>query len=239
MSLINRFGAACLQNGNSGEIMIIGGIVKDHLLPYETEITLWNPSKGTVRPPSDKLGLGSRKQPAPRRALLVGHSALLTKYGQVAILGGGATCFSMGTCWNKGPYTLNFPDEGHKVLQLDYSQTVEILPQIKPKGTAEADFQGLSAPKITPIPQVSLQSAADFDSILRKGEPVVLKNLDLGSCVTQWNLNYIADKAGAERKVSDKLFPQHDEHTNHRQTRLSSTSPPPKAWISTPRTSST
>jgi tRNA wybutosine-synthesizing protein 4 len=219
--------------------MMIGGIVKDHLLPYETEITLWNTSKGTVYPPSDRLGLGSPKHPAPRRALLVGHSALLTKNGQVAILGGGATCFSMGTYWNKGPYTLNFPDESHDVLQLQYHQTVEILPEIKPKGTSETDSQGLSAPKITPIPQVLLQSAADFDGILRKGQPVVLKNLDLGSCVTQWNLNYIAEKAGAERKVGVELFPNKMRHTNRAQTRLLYTSRRPKAWISTPRTSST
>jgi tRNA wybutosine-synthesizing protein 4 len=189
-------------------VILIGGVVNDRLLPYENEITVWNASRGTVDPAAETPGLGSRNAPAERRALLVGHSALITEADQMVILGGGATCFSMGTYWNKGPYTLDvsFSDNPVDALKMQYLQTVEILPGDRSNGALGEETQGLSAPEITSIPQVTIQSAADFEGILRNGQPVVLKGLSLGPCVGRWDLNYISDKAGPERKVSYQLL---------------------------------
>ncbi len=56
----------------------------------------------------------------PPRPLLVGISAETVKDGQVVILGGGGTCFSMGTFWNTKPYSFkSIPD----VLQ-DAEETI-------------------------------------------------------------------------------------------------------------------
>lgn len=142
-------------------------------------------------------------------------------YGHLVILGGGATCFSMGTYWNKGPYTLILPcSRQNNVLQIQYQQTVEILPDNTSNGTSGTETKGLPAPTITAIPKIALSSAAEFEAILRKAQPVVLKSLDLGPCVKRWNLDYLAEKAAPERKVCDLPRPPErvlaDRHVPHR-----------------------
>jgi tRNA wybutosine-synthesizing protein 4 len=114
----------------------------------------------------------------------------------------------MGTYWNKGPYTLDvsFSDNPVEALKMQYLQTVEILPGDRSNGALGEETQGLSTPEIASIPQVTIQSAADFEGILRNRQPVVLKGLSLGPCVGRWDLHYISDKAGPERKVSYQLL---------------------------------
>jgi tRNA wybutosine-synthesizing protein 4 len=126
------------------------------------------------------------------------------KNGQVIIMGGGATCFSMGTYWNKGIYTIhpwNYDTQAVRPSvgpEWDYWQTVTITPGNKgvEDGTAEGE-----PPKCAGIPRVTLESTEAFEKVLRNGRPVVLDGLQLGPCVTNWNLEYIVEKLGGDRKV--------------------------------------
>lgn len=136
------------------------------------------------------------------RPLLVGHSVARTDDDRVVILGGGATCFSMGTCWNRGSYAIHTDASKELADSLDYVQSVEIVQGVakgEETGTPSAEA---SAPEVTPIPRVSLQSAHEFETILRRAHPAILSGLDLGPCVARWALDYIVEKVGADRKVS-------------------------------------
>ena len=142
------------------------------------------------------------------RPLFAGHSAVLTSDGSVVIVGGGATCFSMGTFWNKGVYSWRFPTnegDGAEISQPPprwaHEKTVEINPVQRSVPAAVKQQSTGEAPLITPIPRVKLETADDFVSIVRKGQPVVLEGLDLGSCVSAWTPEYLVDKVGADRKV--------------------------------------
>lgn len=125
----------------------------------------------------------------------------LTDDDYVAILGGGATCFSMGTYWNRGPYSFRVDEDQISVDSLNYVQTVETVPGVADGDAAGVDSQTASGPKVTSIPRVSLDSSEEFKKILERAQPVVLCGLDLGSCVANWGFDYIVDKVGAERKV--------------------------------------
>ncbi|KAJ4153285.1 hypothetical protein LMH87_009780 [Akanthomyces muscarius] len=54
---------------------------------------------------------------------------------------------------------------------------------------------------ITTIPRISLISTSEFESILRRGQPVVIENLQLGECIEKWTAAYIIDRVGSDKKV--------------------------------------
>ncbi|KAB5583350.1 methyltransferase-like protein [Coniochaeta sp. 2T2.1] len=215
----NRFGAVCVSSKSGPspkQQVIVGGVMKDYLLPHEYEViqcAFPNTEflKGRIPPP-----LASTTLPLPR-PLLVGHSVSLMDDGHVVILGGGATCFSMGTCWNKGAYTLKADIHDERVEPLTYVQTVETAPGTANGATARTDSDGASAPEITSILRVSLQCAEEFAKILKRGQPAVLTDLNLGSCVADWALDYIVEKVGAERTVvvHDSTTPNMDFNTKN------------------------
>lgn len=136
------------------------------------------------------------------RPLLVGCSVTHTDDDLVVILGGGATCFSMGTYWNRGTYTFNTDINKECTESLDYIQTVEIVPGVANGKAARFQSERGSAPEVHLIPRVPLQSAEEFETMLRRGDPAILSDLGLGSCVTRWGLDYMVDKLGPERKVN-------------------------------------
>jgi tRNA wybutosine-synthesizing protein 4 len=112
----------------------------------------------------------------------------------------------MGTCWNKGTYTFDIDTRQERTETLQYAQTVDIVPGSAKGEGMGVDLDGASAPQITSIPCVPLQSADEFEAILRRGHPAVFSGLDLGSCVASWSLDYIVEKVGADRKVCSHVF---------------------------------
>ncbi|KAL2265589.1 hypothetical protein VTJ83DRAFT_6689 [Remersonia thermophila] len=213
--LLKRFGATCFPLGNH-EFVLLGGVTRDTIVGHQDEIIIFSVA-------GDEVRLVRRLEwPAEiPRPLLAGHSAvILPDSNSVVIVGGGATCFSMGTHWNKGVYTIRLQDrlgvDGEKEAapavsavspRWVHQKTIDILPGEKSfpplpttaARTALAD--GGSSAEMTPIPRVKLDSADDFERILRADRPVVIEGLNLGSCVSAWTLDYLVDKVGADRKV--------------------------------------
>lgn len=199
--LLNRFGAVGVSTRSGpARQTLIGGIIKDYILPQEFEIIDCKLQSAEVlsgRMPR-ALPLATQELPRP---LLVGHSVTLAEDNHAVILGGGATCFSMGTYWNRGPYSFRLDTSDDIVDSLKYVQTVETVPGIANGDVARTGSPGTSGPKITSISRISLHSAEDFAKILTTGQPAVLSDLDLGPCVSNWGLDYIVQKVGAERMV--------------------------------------
>jgi tRNA wybutosine-synthesizing protein 4 len=204
--LLTRFGATCLQHGD--EFVILGGVARDHILSHRDEVLLCSIFAGELTITRRLIGQTSGEGESIPRPLFVGHSAVSMSDGSIVVVGGGATCFSMGTFWNKGVYTLQIPalrsqgpDIAPSGLRWVHEKTLDIVPnQRAPPVPAKHKDTGERAP-ITPIPRVKLGTAEDFLRIVREGRPVVLEGLDLGSCVSAWTLDYLVDKVGADRKV--------------------------------------
>ncbi|ESZ94708.1 hypothetical protein SBOR_4902 [Sclerotinia borealis F-4128] len=196
-----RFGAQTLMH--QGNIIVVGGIVKDNLLPFSNEIC----SMATADPRLHCSSLSSSLAP---RALLIGTSAV-SNGDNIVIMGGSAVCFSFGTFWNKGCYTLTTGLSGAP-------QASDEVPYIIPCSPWEFKriIDGASAPKSMPtslpssalgtqsmvkVPRVKLHSSIEFEKILDAGKPVILEGLGLGVCTNEWTPEYLKDKVGAEREV--------------------------------------
>jgi tRNA wybutosine-synthesizing protein 4 len=231
--LLTRFGATCLPQGD--EFVILGGVARDHLLSHQDEVLLCSVSGDELTITRRLFGKGSEQESIPR-PLFVGHSAVSKADGSVVVVGGGATCFSMGTFWNKGVYTLRPPARGSQEAHVEtapdaprwmHEKTIDIVPG-KPSPAATTQHHEPGKPAvITPIPRLKLETADDFLEIVRKGRPVVLEGLNLGSCVSAWTLDYLVDKVGADRKVRYQTG-NPGRLSNTEENRLSSTRPQPR-----------
>ncbi|KAK4179979.1 putative leucine carboxyl methyltransferase 2 [Triangularia setosa] len=193
--LVARFGATCIQHGD--EFILLGGVARDHLLGYNDEIVAFSVT-GTEFKVTRRLV--SNVSP---RALYTGHSAAVTADGRIVVVGGGATCFSMGTFWNKGVYSLRLPglDTAEPLPHWVHDKTVDIIPGERSLPIQTKSQNGDSSIGIKTIERMQLKTADDFAKIVRSGRPVVLEGLDLGSCVASWDLKYLAEKVGSKRKV--------------------------------------
>ncbi|KAK5660880.1 hypothetical protein OQA88_12251 [Cercophora sp. LCS_1] len=196
--LIPRFGATCFWHG--GKYVLVGGVIRDHLLKEEDEILGFTPSTTGVE--VHRFGRNPEDGASIPRPLFTGHSAIPLSAGRVVVVGGGATCFSMGTFWNKGVYTFGSASESRGWV---HDKTIDIFPGERTLPLREnvkaSDETTRSAPQVQPIPRVRAESSADFVKIVKNGCPVVIEGLDLGACVANWNYDYLTEKVGRDRKV--------------------------------------
>ncbi|WPJ64437.1 hypothetical protein SMAC4_04141 [Sordaria macrospora] len=219
--LLARFGASCLPQSQT-DFLVLGGVIKNHLLDLEDEIVLCS-LDGTELVITQRLVAEAANAETPSHPgplLLVGTSPVVTPDGRcLVVMGGGATCFSMGTFWNKGISTLELPllpaarengDLAATAHGWAHEKTVDIIPgeprslPLRNQATdiADGDVNGSVSVRTQPIPRVKLENAEDFARIVREGRPVVLEGLNLGDCVSKWgNGDYVAEKVGTDRKV--------------------------------------
>jgi hypothetical protein len=116
-------------------------------------------------------------------------------------------------------------------------QTVEIKPQGNSEGLSGA-WPAVTKPDISPIHKIKLRSAKESAHIMQAAQPVVMEGLDLGTCVSNWTLDYLQGNVGEDRKVSREGYDFVLVRTNG-CCRLSYTNLTLPKWTSTRRTSST
>jgi len=206
---LERFGAVCYWDGE--KYTIIGGVIRDQLLPRSLEFLHWSdvwPGLGSIKKllVSNVTGVETTQQ----LPLCIGTSTIPLRDGGLVVLGGGATCFSMGTFWNKGIFSF-YPaaqNNGEMLPSTDttgwiHEKTLDIVPGESHVPVAPMLETGATSDRqsIRTIPRVGLETAEDFSRIVRNGQPIVLDGLNLGRCVSEWNLDHLTEKVGHERKV--------------------------------------
>ncbi|CAG9980803.1 unnamed protein product [Clonostachys byssicola] len=206
------FGATIVDLGR--RVAICGGMGETPSHQGQTILLLSGedtmPDILALKPPTDK------ENDWP---LMIGSSTVF-KDGQISVIGGGATCFSMGTYWETAVYHLRPPVDnsllaestdvtliGSEALQSwEYMESPKILGKTGNDPSATSNQEAVIT---TEIPRVILRSAAEFDAIVRKGKPVVMERLDLGPCVQTWTAEHMAELVGAERE-----FVVHESRTD-------------------------
>lgn len=134
-------------------------------------------------------------------------SATVSFGSQLIVVGGGATCFSMGTFWDNGVYKIDLANAASRIIPnlLRHDGSVTIKYQDSPKltqPTAGGDQPGpQSNVSITEIPRVKLQSKSDFEKLVQNRKPVIIEGLNLGSCVGKWNTEYMVQSVGKAKEV--------------------------------------
>jgi len=198
---IHRLGA-CLTWSYAG-LMLIGGVSR-YLLPQKHDVVCLfpNPSGSSE---SDFAKLKPSIVECGSRPLLVGHSVYAYQ-DSVALAGGGAVCFSFGTYWNQCIYTLKMGthksesrwsyDEGQKPNsgartrhESNDALTSSTIPRI------------LTETAMSITPRMHLEDSKGFKRVVDTSNPVVMEDMDLGPCVTEWSLEALKVKVGAQRLV--------------------------------------
>ena len=201
-NLICRFGACITRSSDA--LLLVGGIVSEGLLSQNQDIvslSVWS-SKITGVISIDAQAVPVRYDSNVPRPLMFGH-AVASHQDSAAIFGGGAVCFSFGTYWNDGVWTLQInKKEDHLIWRFkteDAPESQEDPQNMDHKSSLRSDAvpQQVSA--------LSLHTASDFDRVLNQAHPVVISGLDLGPCAEKWSLEYLKSKVGSDRPVSTML----------------------------------
>lgn len=217
-ALVARFGASCAPLGH-GFHLLAGGVDSSGLVRHNHDILVLREEPLTGGLITCSLDIFD---PSLARPLLIGSCAVASP-DTIVLLGGGATCFSMGTFWTKGTYTIDFhpvylatspshfgqprrgidsPTFGAIAEGLDGKMETwgcaETVTLIEADGSAAA-LSKTAEPGL--IPRVKLTSEAQFVQIVREGKPVVMESVNIGSCTDKWTPAYMTSTVGADREV--------------------------------------
>jgi tRNA wybutosine-synthesizing protein 4 len=189
-------------------IFILGGIIRDQILRPSDEIcTLEEQESGFVLSPV-MLNIPANSP----RPLLIGPTVSCVG-SSLVIMGGSAVCFSFGTYWNKGCYTIrdtNASCAGQDDDRINQStvgmETWKYLHTVAAASPVENRQMplplGLSKKCPINVPRIRITDPIDFQQVMQTSCPVILEDLDVGSCTSKWTMEYLKDHIGADREVT-------------------------------------
>ena len=130
-----------------------------------------------------------------QRPLLIGHSTYAS-LDAVAILGGGAVCFSFGIFWNETILKISSCDRASQPL-------IEKIPQELYSSSERKSTGNVFKPihLAGTVPRNDVESSKDFEQILNDGRPVMMSNMNMGSCTADWTLKTLTTKIGGDRAI--------------------------------------
>ncbi|KAL5424881.1 hypothetical protein PMIN07_012053 [Paraphaeosphaeria minitans] len=206
ISTFGRLGASLLPLGD--HLLLIGGVSKQGILKLTQDVLVISrdctggDTTYTVEVPALDL-------PQPIWPLLVGTSAAAASGNEIIFAGGGAVCFSMGSFWNTGHFSITLQGEKMRTWTVSVSQLPEPTSAGDPQRSSQADGkQSAKKKRVRPalprsidIARIRTDSSEDFAKVLAASKPVIIEGLDIGPCKDLWTLEYLKEKLGAEREV--------------------------------------
>lgn len=207
VELVNRFGASSFVSPDDGYIIVVGGIVANGMVTQDLDILVLR-AFGQFSHSCDSYTIFSgHSLGLTPRPLLIGVSTEVIDE-ELVITGGGATCFSMGTFWNPGCYTLPYSPEAwadkmviefSSTRALEFSKVIEVMEQTERQKVYHRG-NDQAASKID-IPKLQISTSDAFLAVLKAGKPVVIEGSKLGCCTQTWSSDYLVERLGSDRKV--------------------------------------
>jgi tRNA wybutosine-synthesizing protein 4 len=191
-----RIGASLVPWGNS--LLLIGGVSKSgiHSLSEDFLLLTHTTTEIKVRQPVMQLPSVS--------PLLVGMGIAAISRDEVIITGGGAVCFSMGSFWNEGFFTVTKSSmqgiRSWRPVPCQLDGTAQAKPPTAPRKGQPAKAKKNSA-RTSQVPRIGLRSAEDFAKLVSASKPAIIEGVDIGPCTDLWTLDYLKHKIGAEREL--------------------------------------
>ncbi|KAG5927081.1 hypothetical protein E4U42_002604 [Claviceps africana] len=199
---LSLFGAKSIDFGPC--TLVCGGVGERQDADGHTIIAIDMISQGSYA--ASKLCRRSNDEVMP---LMIG-SSMLRVDDDIVVLGGGATCFSMGTCWHGGASTISiynkptkwaktWPSAGYCSLQPRFIGSRKFLGSnhrsLQRKGSNVAEAS------VTTIARKKLETRQQFRDILQNAVPVVIEEAAFGDCVKKWTASYLIDRVGHDTPV--------------------------------------
>lgn len=136
-------------------------------------------------------------------------SSTLSLDDALIVLGGGATCFSMGTFWETGSYLIKILDKNMRQVEGALVERaidrIEFVGSRRVVGTSlgrAAHFEDNSMhPGPSKVSRISITTTAQFDDVLKQGVPVIIEGAEIGSCVQSWSPSCVVERVGFDTKV--------------------------------------
>ena len=197
--LIGRMGATLTKS--IWGVLLVGGVA-EKLIPQSVEVirifqentndcqkNVWNWAPVDTRTDMRTTG---------QRPLLVGHNTFASSHA-IAVLGGGAVCFSFGTFWNETMLIVSHRDQEPKpFVQINAEEANRTSAQ----RSAAKTLKPLSSRGTSTVRRDNrIQSSLDFEHILNDGRPVIMGSMPVGLCTTDWTLPNLVAKIGGHRAV--------------------------------------
>lgn len=192
-SIIGRLGASLIKS--SLGVLLVGGVSSDFSPQSAEVIRLLQENTGDDQKSIWQWAPIDIRNTGPR-PLLVGHSTFASS-DTVDVIGGGAICFSFGVFWNENMLHLSSCNGVPGPLVEISTQAHDLLSEPKPMSSTLKSAHIGGAVAI--VDQV--QSSHDFEQIVKDGQPVIMSNLDVGSCMAEWTLPNLTTKIGGERLI--------------------------------------
>lgn len=195
---LSLFGARCVDLGFS--TVICGGLGKDPSFQGREFSLITAKDDGSCAVASLHC-----RDDAP---FMVGSSVVM-EGDRLVIIGGGATCFSMGTFWETGVYSITAHHDLWRNTRLrsprrDFAG-VRFIESCKATGCAKRHSPPVEQPgakaTVVTVPRIRLGSRKGFDEILGDGKPVIIEGLALGDCVQNWTPDYLVKQVGGDKEV--------------------------------------
>lgn len=185
--LRGRFGAALVQLGS--DYLLIGGVAAGRLLTHDEEIiNLYTQNPVSIvreyRPLLVGLAAVSVPSKDPRR-------------DELLIVGGGATCFSFGTFINHS-LVLRSQTGAPSWQMQDLSKAANNAVSID---VSLRTSQHTTA-RQTRVERMTIDTAAQFEGLVKSRRPIVIEGTDIGPCVHLWDTEYLRSRVGADRQVT-------------------------------------
>ena len=194
-----RFGAS--HSLSKEQLLLIGGIASSGCIQNAYEVLSLDVSNLSHGAGKDEQSLqvsriDLRRGPNVPRPMLVGHATLDCADTEILIAGGGAVCFSFGTCWNSGLYILY---ESTAAACLDWS-LLNGSTELTPLHIKLPAVNGLQESRNV-IERLPFGAKADFLNLVKQSQPKILEGLDFGPCRTLWTQEYLLSKIKTDRPV--------------------------------------
>lgn len=189
------------------EVLITGGIAKQGCIPKEYEILSISGSFSALAENEHEMDLKvASVEPildSGPRPFMIGHSSNRTRTDQTLIMGGGATCFSFGSYWNRGVWLLYDRESGLSANWRLIETPTEYFKLMKTVQKHIITGKEKEILRKTPpsVPTLSNITTQDIHYIVESLSPRLLIDLPLGPCLSLWTNAYLKSKIPPTRKV--------------------------------------
>ncbi|EMR11280.1 hypothetical protein PNEG_00309 [Pneumocystis murina B123] len=197
---ISRLGAKAVNVIGilNGDVLIVGGVSMFHCISWNDQFILLDLENQKIIP--------LNVQSLENDPILIGFD-IIRRNNDIFILGGGCLCFSFGICWNDDILILSESNSDEEWLISEYENTKSCVPTfINTFNNNNINMPNSvilehTNPIIRLISSIKINSKDEWEEILEKNMPIVLKELDIGTCVEKWTPEYLISRIGSTRKV--------------------------------------